>query len=188
MNSGHSSAITVRNVKALCSPRLLRACRFLACAIVVLALAVSGYVALERAPHVPDATFTLLSGQKISTANLQGKAYLVHFWATSCTTCMHEMPQMVHVWQRLHGQGLEIVAVAMSYDRPQYVANYTQTRHLPFMVALDDGSVVRRFGNVQLTPTTFVIDRAGRIVKRYVGEPSFTELDAAAQQALNGRG
>ena len=132
----------------------------------------------------PDATFTLLSGQKVTTADLKGKVYLVNFWATNCDTCMKEMPQMVDTYNRFKGKGLEFVAVAMKYDAPMYVANYTETRRLPFKVAMDDGSAAEQFGNVQLTPTTFVIGRDGKILKRYVGEPSFQELDALLDKEL----
>jgi peroxiredoxin len=157
----------------------------IAAAIVVVALAVAGYFAFFGSQQrVPDATFTLLSGQKISTADLKGKVYLINFWATSCTTCMQEMPQMVQTYNRFKGDGLEFVAVAMNYDAPMYVANYAQTRQLPFKVAMDDGSAAKEFGNVQLTPTTFVVDRNGKILKRYVGEPQFAELDQLLQKAL----
>ena len=158
--------------------------RYIAAAVVAGAIAVAGYFAFGSQQHVPDATFTLLSGQKVSTADLKGKVYLVNFWATSCTTCMAEMPKMVQTYNRFKGEGLEFVAVAMSYDAPMYVANYAQTRQLPFKVAMDDGSAAKQFGNVQLTPTTFVIGRDGTILKRYVGEPQFAELDQLLQKAL----
>jgi peroxiredoxin len=154
-------------------------------AVVVVAIAVAGYFAFFGSQQrVPDATFTLLSGQKVSTHDLKGKVYLVNFWATSCTTCMAEMPKMVQTYNRFKGEGLEFVAVAMNYDAPMYVANYAQTRQLPFKVAMDDGSAAKQFGNVQLTPTTFVIGRDGKILKRYVGEPQFAELDQLLQKAL----
>nr|WP_233865564.1 MULTISPECIES: TlpA disulfide reductase family protein [Paraburkholderia] len=157
----------------------------IAAVLIVGAVAIAGYFAFFGSQQrVPDATFTLLSGQKISTADLKGKVYLVNFWATSCETCMHEMPQMVQTYNRFKGEGLEFVAVAMNYDAPVYVANYAQTRNLPFKVAMDDGSAAKQFGNVQLTPTTFVIDRNGKILKRYVGEPQFSELDQLLQKAL----
>lgn len=158
--------------------------RYIIAAVVVVALAVAGYFAFAGQQRAPDATFTLLSGQKLTTADLKGKVYLVNFWATSCDTCMHEMPQMVQTYNRFKGQGLEFVAVAMNYDAPMYVTNYTQTRQLPFKVAMDDGSAAKQFGNVQLTPTTFVIDRDGKILKRYVGEPQFAELDQLLEKAL----
>ncbi|KWF17732.1 TlpA disulfide reductase family protein [Burkholderia pseudomultivorans] len=161
--------------------------RYIAAAVIVAAIAVAGFFAFNGKSRVPDATFTLLSGQKVSTAgDLKGKVYLVNFWATSCATCMQEMPQMVETYNRFKGQGLDFVAVAMNYDPPMYVANYAQTRQLPFKVALDDGSVAKQFGNVQLTPTTFVVDKDGKILKRYVGAPQFAELDALLKKALDG--
>src|SRR5215475_6765793 len=153
-------------------------------AAVVLALGAFGYRAMAPSNDVPAATFTLLSGQKVTTADLKGKVYLVNFWATNCDTCMKEMPQMVDTYNRFKGKGLEFVAVAMKYDAPMYVANYTETRRLPFKVAMDDGSAAKQFGNVQLTPTTFVIDRNGKVLKRYVGEPQFAELDQLLAKAL----
>ncbi|TOZ50603.1 hypothetical protein DIJ60_21375 [Burkholderia pseudomallei] len=161
-----------------------RRCGAVAVARVV--VAVAGHFAFNGKSSAPEATFTLLSGQKLSTAaDLKGKVYLVNFWATSCATCMQEMPQMVDTYNRFKGRGLEFVAVAMNYDPPMYVANYAQTRQLPFKVALDDGSVAKQFGNVQLTPTTFVIGKDGKILKRYVGAPQFAELDQLLQKALD---
>jgi peroxiredoxin len=90
----------------------------------------------------------------------------------------------VHTYNEFKDQGLEFVAVAMSYNAPMYVANYSQTRQLPFKVALDDGSAAKQFGDIQLTPTTFVVDRDGHILKRYVGEPQFSELDDLLKKAL----
>ncbi|MCX4164008.1 MULTISPECIES: TlpA disulfide reductase family protein [Paraburkholderia] len=159
--------------------------RYIAAIVVAGAIAVAGYFAFGSQQHVPDASFTLLSGQKVTTSDLKGKVYLVNFWATNCDTCMKEMPQMVNTYNRFKGQGLEFVAVAMNYDAPMYVTNYTQTRQLPFKVAMDDGSAAKQFGNVQLTPTTFVVDRNGKILKRYVGEPQFAELDELLKKALN---
>jgi peroxiredoxin len=158
--------------------------RYVAFACAALAIAIAGYFTFGRSQQVPAATFTLLSGQKLSTSDLKGKVYLVNFWATSCETCMKEMPQMVDTYNRFKGRGLEFVAVAMQYDAPMYVVNYAHTRQLPFKVAMDDGTAAKQFGNVQLTPTTFVVDKNGTILKRYVGEPQFAELDQLLQKAL----
>lgn len=157
----------------------------LAAALLVAVLAVAGWFAFNPSKHVPEASFTLLSGEKISTSQLKGKVYLINFWATSCTTCVAEMPAMVQTYDQFKGQGLEFIAVAMNYDAPMYVANYAKTRKLPFKVALDDGSAAERFGKVQLTPTTFVIGRDGKILKQYVGQPEFSELRQILTTALS---
>ena len=110
---------------------------------------------------------------------------MVNFWATSCFTCIKEMPQMVQTYNKYKEQGLEYVAVAMSYDPPNYVLNYAQTRKLPFKVALDtQGDLAKSFGDVKLTPTTYVIDKEGNIIKRYVGEPEFSQLHKLLEKAL----
>jgi peroxiredoxin len=151
----------------------------------VLALAGVGYTTLAHGEKAPEVTFISIAGDKISTANLRGKVVMVNFWATSCTTCVHEMPAMVDTYNKFKGQGLEFVAVAMQYDPPNYVVNFTETRKLPFTVALDSGGdIARSFGDVTMTPTTFVIGKDGTILKRYVGEPDFAQVHALLQKAL----
>lgn len=156
-----------------------------AAAAVVLALAGVGYATFSSREVAPDVTFISIAGDKISTQGLRGKVVMVNFWATSCTTCVHEMPAMVDTYNQFKGKGLEFVAVAMQYDPPNYVVNFTETRKLPFIVAIDSGGdIARSFGDVTLTPTTFVIGKDGAILKRYVGEPDFAQLHTLLQKAL----
>jgi peroxiredoxin len=136
----------------------------------------------ERAP---ESSFVLLDGSTLSVKQLQGKVALVNFWATSCTTCVAEMPELVATYMQYKDKGYETLAVAMSYDPPSYVVNFAQTRQLPFKVAIDNtGSVARAWGDVKLTPTTFLINKRGEIVKRYVGTPNFAELHQLIEKLL----
>lgn len=133
----------------------------------------------------PTSTFVLLDGSRLNTEQLQGKVALVNFWATSCTTCVAEMPELINTYTQFKDQGFETVAVAMSYDAPSYVVNFAQTRQLPFKVAIDNtGAVAKAWGGIELTPTTFLIDKHGAIVKRYVGPPDFKELHQLLAQLL----
>lgn len=158
---------------------------FAIAAAVLAALAAAGYQALSVPTKAPDVVFTSLTGERISMVSLRGKVVMVNFWATSCSTCIKEMPQMVQTYDRFKGRGLDFVAVAMSYDPPNYVLNYAQTRKLPFTVALDGNDVLAKaFGHVKLTPTTFLIDQQGNIIKRYVGEPDFTALHQLLDKTL----
>jgi peroxiredoxin len=152
---------------------------------VVAAVALFGYTSLSAHNAAPDVTFVKLDGQKVALKDLRGKVVMVNFWATSCTTCVGEMPQMISTYNKYKAQGLDFVAVAMSYDPPNYVLNYTETRKLPFQVALDpQDTLSKAFGDVKLTPTTFVIGKDGTILKRYVGEPQFAELHQLLEKAL----
>lgn len=66
----------------------------------------------------PESTFTLLNGSSLTTADLKGKVALINFWATSCTTCVAEMPVLSATYEKFRGRGYEIIAVAMKYDPP----------------------------------------------------------------------
>ena len=133
----------------------------------------------------PDSTFVLLDGSQQTTQNLKGKVTLVNFWATSCTTCVAEMPQIVATYDKFKAKGYETVAVAMQYDPPSYVVNFAETRKLPFKVAIDNtGDVAKAWGDIKLTPTTFVLNKQGEIVKRYVGAPNFDELHKLIEKLL----
>lgn len=126
---------------------------------------------------LPEAGYTLLDGSQHRTAELKGQVAVINFWATSCSTCVKEMPEIVATHRKFESQGLKTIAVAMSYDNPQYVAQFAASRGLPFSVAFDKtGEMANAFGPVQMTPTTFVVNRKGEIVKRYVGAPDFASL------------
>ena len=151
-----------------------------------IAIAVAGaFFVAGGASAAPESTFVLLDGSKKTTADLKGKVTLVNFWATSCTTCVAEMPKMVSTFEKYRGKGYEHVAVAMAYDPPAYVVNYAETRKLPFSVAIDNtGAVAQAWGDVKLTPTSYVVNKKGEIVKRYVGEPNFAELHQLIEKLL----
>jgi len=133
----------------------------------------------------PDSTFVLLDGSRQTTADLKGKVTLVNFWATSCVTCVAEMPKIVSTHNKYKSQGYDTLAVAMRYDPPSYVVNYAETRQLPFKVAIDNtGANAKAWGDVQLTPTTFLVNKRGQIVKQFVGEPDFAALHLLIEKLL----
>ena len=133
----------------------------------------------------PDSTFVLLDGSRFQSSTLKGKVTLVNFWATSCVSCVAEMPHLVETYQKFQAKGYETVAVAMSYDPPAYVVNFAQSRKLPFKVAIDNtGDVARAWGDVKLTPTSFVVNKRGEIVKQFVGQPNCAELHALIERLL----
>ena len=157
---------------------------YVAAAAAVLAIGAGAYLA-GGAPAAPDSTFVLLDGSKKSTSDLKGKVTLVNFWATSCVTCVAEMPKVIATYDKYRARGYDTLAVAMSYDPPSYVVNYAETRKLPFQVAIDNtGAVAKAWGDVQLTPTTYIVNKRGEIVKRYVGEPDFAELHRLIEKLL----
>jgi thiol-disulfide isomerase/thioredoxin len=132
---------------------------------------------------LPPLDYRLIDGRRLGPLALQGKAVLVNFWATSCAVCVAEMPELASVYEAYRVRGLELVAVAMPYDRPDHVLHFASTRRLPFPVALDPmGEAVAAWGGVEGTPVTWLAGPDGRILRRWLGRPDFTalrrELDA----------
>ena len=151
-------------------------------AVVLLASLTLSGCGQERAP---ESSFVLLDGSKLGSAQLQGKVTLVNFWATSCTTCVAEMPELVATYNKYKSKGYDTLAIAMSYDPPAYVVNFTESRQLPFKVAIDNtGANAKAWGDVKLTPTSYLLNKRGEIVKRYVGAPDFAELHRLIDKLL----
>ena len=160
--------------------------------LTLVALAIAGwltFVLFDRAPLAPDVKFSTLSGRVISTQDLRGKVTLINFWATSCAPCVKELPGMAEVYKKYNARGFETIAVAMEYDPPNYVKNFSERNQLPFPVALDArGEIAQAFGkvrgDVRVVPTSFVIDKQGRVIKSYLGELDFVKFQVLLETAL----
>lgn len=160
-------------------------------AIVALALGAGAIAAVRFAnagSMAPNVAYTLLDGRTSHIEAQRGKVVLVNFWATDCVTCVKEMPQLIATHEKYKARGFDTLAVSMRYNPPAYVIAFAERRRLPFGVAIDNtGEIARRFGEVQVTPTSLLIDKQGRIVERYVGEPDFAALHRRVEQLLAAR-
>ena len=157
---------------------------FAGAAVVAVAVA-AGVFFSSGSSAAPASTFVLLDGSKQTTEDLKGKVTLVNFWATSCVTCVAEMPKVIDTYNKYQARGYDTLAVAMSYDPPSYVVNFVETRKLPFKVAIDNtGAVARAWGDVRLTPSTFIVNKRGEIVKTFVGAPDFAALHQLIEKLL----
>jgi peroxiredoxin len=149
------------------------------------ALTAGVYAGWNRPIAPADVNFIGVHGDQFALSSLKGKVVLVNFWATSCSVCVGEMPKMVQTFEKYREQGLETVAVAMSYDPPDRVFAYALQNNLPFRVTLDIfGTAMEAFGGIRGTPTTFLVDRRGRIVQRFEGEPDFAVLGVLIEREL----
>jgi peroxiredoxin len=152
--------------------------RTLVAAAALIALTAAGYGFVSKS-NTPTVTFTTLGSEKIALADLRGKIVLVNFWATSCGICLAEMPDLVAAYHQYRERGFEVIAVAMHYDEPELVRGYATKQALPFPVVFDtDGKLAREFDQVGATPTTFLIDQAGRRISKTVGIINFDKLRA----------
>ncbi len=152
--------------------------------VAVLLLAGLGLAAFHdpAAERMPDITLQTLDGRQLQLASLAGRPVLVTFWATTCSTCLEEIPQLAALYRELAPRGLEVIAIAMPYDPPNRVLELVQRRELPYTVALDlAGEATQAFGQVQVTPNWFLITAEGKIIQQQVGR---IDMQALRQQIL----
>ena len=154
--------------------------------IALLFLLIVFVLSLSLSPRMaPAVVFTSINGDKIELKKLKGKPVIVTFWATDCASCIQEIPHLIALYQQFHPQGLEIIAVAMAYDPPNHVISMTKAKQIPYSVALDiKGNHAHAFGNVQWTPTTFLISPTGAIVIKKTGLLDITDMQQRIKNFL----
>ena len=157
----------------------------------VISLVIIFYVAGKfdsSKPVIPDATFKIIHGEKITLTSLKGKPVMVVFWATTCKICIEEIPDLVELHHLYGKQGLEIIAVAMPYDHPAAVVKLARRMKLPYKVALDvDSKVLHAFIDVQVTPTVFLIANEGHIIMRAVGRLKMDRIKQLIENELKNK-
>lgn len=154
--------------------------------ILVIAAAVTLWLAPAGLDRAPSITLKTIKGDTVSLDELRGQPVLVTFWATTCPGCMKEIPHLIELYETFHRRGLNIFGVAMSYDPPNQVIEFTESRGLPYRIALDvEGKVAQAFGDVMLTPTTFLIAPDGRIVMHKVGQFDTGKVRTKIESMLN---
>jgi peroxiredoxin len=136
---------------------------------VLLALLVLFFLSLTANKKVPEIRVTSITGEAFQLYQFKNNFTIINFWATDCPGCIKEMPGLAATYNQFRGQGLEIIAVSMSYDPPNHVLNFTQKNKIPFPVVLDiDGQIAQSFENIRLTPTSILIDKNGKIIDRRI--------------------
>ena len=133
----------------------------------------------------PVVSLKITDGRVIHLQDLHGKPVLITFWATTCRSCIKEMPHLISLYDELSDKGLEIIGVAMSYDPPNQVMELINQRRVSYPIALDvDGAIAKAFDNVMLTPTSFLISPDGKIVKHKIGEMDMDKLQQQIEDLL----
>lgn len=154
--------------------------KYLGIGFVILALCLAGgfyWFNSVRLATAPGVDFKIVDGRTLKLSQFQGQPVLVVFWATTCASCVKEIPHLIELYQDLAPRGLEIIAVAMAYDPPNQVLAMRQRNHIPYPIALDvEGKLALAFGDVQQTPTAFLINPQGQITQQAIGRLNLTQL------------
>ncbi|PYR95119.1 MAG: hypothetical protein DMF84_01995 [Acidobacteria bacterium] len=139
----------------------------------------------ERA-NVPALTATDLAGRQVSTEALRGKVVLVNFWATWCPPCREEIPDLVALQQKYPDQ-LQIIGISQDAAPAEAVQQFAAARGMNYPTVMSTPEIEKLFPGVYALPTTFLIDREGRLAKKHVGmlNRSLIEIEARALAGLD---
>ena len=123
---------------------------------------------LKNRQNPVNFSLPLLNGREAALSSYKGKVIILNFWATWCPPCRAEMPSMETLYQRLKNQGLEILAVDIGEDSDT-VQKFIKSNPYTFPVLLDNGGKLSSQYGVSAIPTTYILDREGKIIARIVG-------------------
>lgn len=156
---------------------------FCAAMIMVLGLAIAANVqAAPRMPHfkLPQA----VDGSMLDSDKLEGKVLLVTFFATWCPPCMQEIPTLIELQDHYAAKGFSIVGISVDEGGPRIVAKLVKKMNINYPVVMGDAGVDRGFGGIIGIPTSFLINKKGKVVKSYPGYVPHHVLVADIEEQL----
>lgn len=159
--------------------------KFLLPLIAVLVLALVGVALLtNQRPTAHAFSLPDLNNQTVSNQSLQGKVTLINFWYPSCPGCVVEMPKLIDTQKKYANTAYQTIAISLPYDTEDVVREYVKRQQLPFIVAIDKTGEIGEAYKVTLAPNSFLVDKQGKVIKAYLGEPNWDELHRLIEQEL----
>lgn len=132
----------------------------------------------------PDFALKTLDGKNLKLSDLRGKAVVLNFWATWCPPCKVELPWFVDLQKQYGPNGLQIVGISEDEGGKEKVAAFVKEMGVNYTIAVDDDSVSQKYGDVEDLPTTFYIDRNGKIVEFAMGLVDRSEIEQKLKAAM----
>lgn len=143
----------------------------------------SGQVEMT-AGGTPDIMLPSLSGKVVRLTDYEGKVLLVDFWATWCPPCQEMVPQLTKLHENYASRGLVVIGIALDREGAEIVEPFVRKYEVSYTVLLGSMDTAEAFGGISSIPTTFIIDRKGRLVRKLSGYHSERELAVQIKKYL----
>jgi peroxiredoxin len=140
----------------------------------------------KSAPPAVAPEFALkdLSGNLMKLSDYRGKVVIVNFWATWCLPCRMEIPTFIKLTQKYRARGLEIIGVSVDEDGADGVQSFAETSGINYPVAIANPDTIESYGPIDAIPTTFIIDREGRVYQAHRGMVTYEKIESAIKSIL----
>ena len=139
----------------------------------------------QNRENMPEFELPLLEGGTFASADQEGRVLLVNFWATWCSPCRTEIPDLIALQEELGSDEFDVIGISLDQDGTEYVKQFTDAMEVNYPILLDDGAVAEAFGGVYALPTTFVVDKTGKITHRTIGLFPIESVKEELQEMIN---
>ena len=130
----------------------------------------------------PNFTLTSTDGKTIKLSDYRGKVVVLDFWATWCPPCKAEIPDFIKLYSQYKGDGFQMLGISVDQGGLSVVKPFMKAYGINYPIMLADDQVVSEFGGISAIPTTFVIDKQGRIRASFVGYRPASEFENLINQ------
>jgi cytochrome c biogenesis protein CcmG/thiol:disulfide interchange protein DsbE len=132
----------------------------------------------------PEFTLKDVNGSAVNLSDYKGKVVLLNFWATWCGPCKIEIPWFIDFEQKYKDRGFAVLGVAMDDEGWEIVKPYIDKSKINYRIVVGNDSVATMYGGIDSLPTTFVLDRDGKIASTHIGLVSKSDYENEIQQLL----
>jgi len=149
--------------------------------------------AIAVGPPAPEMTLKDLKDQDVSLSQLKGKVVLINFWATWCEPCRDEIPDLIDLQNKYRDRGFTVLGISLDEEGKKVVIPFVETKRfdvhgkqelMNYPIVMDTDNAVQKFGGLLGYPTSILLSRDGRQVKRQTGVISYQDMDKAIQALL----
>jgi|Deesub1362B_J571_1020462.scaffolds.fasta_scaffold00163_43 cytochrome c biogenesis protein CcmG/thiol:disulfide interchange protein DsbE len=139
--------------------------------IIFLIILVFGFCKSEKLITAPDFTLKDIKGNNVSLSDFRGKIVILNFWATWCPPCRKEIPVFIKLYEKYKNEGLIIIGISLDKEGKKVIIPFVKKFGINYPILIGTKEVENAYGGIRGIPTTFIIDKEGKIRKKHIGLP-----------------